>query len=426
MLAATPNPPYNGPVMAVLKTVLVHYNVAPVAGGVERVMSEHAKLFAMYGDVVVLYGHGDEQAFQDLTNLAAVKLDEIDLRSSKLHAAMEDPHGPDFHLLKNRLKERLRDFCADATYVIGHNVFTMPFHLPLTCALAELAVELKQVRFIAWVHDVGVSHPNITIPPGPEWQPLRQALPAVQYVAVSEQRKQDVLGRLGAEECVVVPNGIDVVEFLGISMEVAELAGSWEFFDADLVLLCPTRILRRKNLEFAIRVIGAMTRRGKDARLVITGAPDPYNPDSRAYERELRVLTAELHLEEKVCFVHDFFRPCDEDIRCLYQISDALFFPSKHEGFGLPMLEAAATRTPIFCAEIDPLRSIFQTPVHTLPCQDDPETAADRILSTLASEIVACRFRELLRRYECFTLFKNIVEPVLALREIHRGNQKEP
>lgn len=412
--------------MAVLKTVLVHYNVAPIAGGVERVMSEHAKLFGMYGDVVVLYGNGDERAFCDQSNLAAVKLEEIDLRSSKLHAAMENPWGEEFRTLKNRLKERLRDFCADANFVIGHNVFTMPFHLPLTMALAELATELASVHFVAWVHDVGINHPNVQVPDSREWDILRHALPSVHYVAVSEQRRLEVVKCLGVTTCDVAPNGIDIVEFLGISMEVAELAGTWEFFDADLVLLCPARILRRKNLELAIRTVSALSNRGKDVRLVITGAPDQYNPDSRAYERELRTLASDLRLEEKVCFVHDFFRPCEEDIRCLFQISDALFFPSTHEGFGLPLLEAAATRTPVFCAEIEPLRSIFCTPVHWFDPAGNPEQIGDLVIEAFAQEKTALRFREVLRRYECFTLFKNIVEPILGLREIYRGNQRKP
>ncbi len=42
----------------------------------------------------------------------------------------------------------------------------------------------------------------------------------------------------------------------------------------------------------------------------------------------------------------------------LYRIADALFLPSREEGFGLPVLEAGVSRLPVICADIPALREL--------------------------------------------------------------------
>ena len=45
-------------------------------------------------------------------------------------------------------------------------------------------------------------------------------------------------------------------------------------------------------------------------------------------------------------------------MRDLYLLSDCLFFPSRHEGFGLPVLEAAMHRMPVWCQDIPAYRAL--------------------------------------------------------------------
>jgi hypothetical protein len=42
----------------------------------------------------------------------------------------------------------------------------------------------------------------------------------------------------------------------------------------------------------------------------------------------------------------------DEILRDLYLLSDCLFYPSRQEGFGLPIIEAASYRLPIWCQDV--------------------------------------------------------------------------
>ena len=54
------------------------------------------------------------------------------------------------------------------------------------------------------------------------------------------------------------------------------------------MLLHPTRLLRRKNVEFGMAVIAALRTAGCHATLLVTGAEDSHHAASRAYAAGLR------------------------------------------------------------------------------------------------------------------------------------------
>src|SRR5688572_9504546 len=110
-----------------VKIALIHYTYAPVIGGVEIVMAEHARLFAEHGhEVVVICDQGTG--------------DDSRIRVELL------PDAADARELTRALEPRL----ASMDVVFIHNVATMPFHVGLTEALWNIAKRLTHVRFIAW------------------------------------------------------------------------------------------------------------------------------------------------------------------------------------------------------------------------------------------------------------------------------------
>jgi glycosyltransferase involved in cell wall biosynthesis len=77
--------------------------------------------------------------------------------------------------------------------------------------------------------------------------------------------------------------------------------------------------------------------------------------------------------------VVELVRPTDSQVHALYSLAEALLFPSKVEGFGLPILEAQACGCPVFASDRAPLPEVGGNgAVYFDP--DNPQSAATTIL----------------------------------------------
>ena len=141
-------------------------------------------------------------------------------------------------------------------------------------------------------------------------------------IAISSWLSEILSRRFGQTDVPVVPNGIDLSRF-----PVAA---------------------RTRN---AVPCVGFMFRseRNKGADLAIEAIRS-----TRLSRPELKVLSfgterpeGALSLPEAAAYHH---RPPQEKIPSLYASCDAWIFPSRAEGFGLPVLEAMACRTPVIAS----------------------------------------------------------------------------
>ena len=99
------------------------------------------------------------------------------------------------------------------------------------------------------------------------------------------------------------------------------------------------------------------------------------------------------------------------------RLADALFFPSRQEGFGIPVLEAALQRLPIFCSDIEPLNSLLGGGVTTFPLDMPPEEIAALIASALADDRAFAARKETLRSYSWDAIYRNLLSPLLSETE---------
>ena len=357
-----------------MNVALVHYTASPIIGGVERVMEEHARIFEEHGHrvtVLCLRGGGPD----------AVWLPEE--KSVDAQAAA------------------LRSVLAAQDIVFLHNVLTMPFHPALTEALWRVIDELPHVRFVAWVHDVAACNPDCA----PVAPIFAKAHPRCEYVAVSLLRARQFAEATGTPEdrCAVIPNGIDPARVLGLPENVAAFTRQHGLLDGRMLLLHPTRLVRRKNVELSIAVAREFARRGTPATVLVTAADDPHGTASRELGKTLR---RECATERGVIFVSDHFAVGDAELAGLYRLADALLFPSRSEGFGLPLLEAALHRLPVFCSDIEPLRDLLhEGAVHFSP-DADPAHLASLIEETLAASPAFRERRRVLREYGWRAIFQ--------------------
>ena len=83
----------------------------------------------------------------------------------------------------------------------------------------------------------------------------------------------------------------------------------------------------------------------------------------------------------------------DEDLPLLYGGADALCYPSRYEGFGLPPLEAMACGCPVLCSRTSSLPEVVGDAGILLP-PEDSNAWANALDKLLSSDAIRARWRE--------------------------------
>jgi glycosyltransferase involved in cell wall biosynthesis len=149
-------------------------------------------------------------------------------------------------------------------------------------------------------------------------------------VAVSEATREDLVRfyPFAATRARVIPHGVDEA-----------------FFQLDRAaperyVLCVSTLHPHKNIDGLIR---AYTRRKRDFKLVLAGMRG-------LHAREVeKLITGDIRVTGWI--------PRAELLN-LYARAMAFIYPSKFEGFGMPVLEAMAAGIPVACSDIPPLREV--------------------------------------------------------------------
>ncbi len=404
---------------AIMKIALVHYAYPPVIGGVEFVMEQQAALFARRGHTVrIIAGRAE-------STVDGVSVDEIPellpthpLNEQSQAEIAGDGPAPAYEELKSFLKGRLEEALQDCQVVFVHNMMTMHFNLAATAALAELAAEgTVASRFVNWVHDIAAIDENYALGEllgGEPWSLLAGAPQCFKHAAISKKRQQEYceLAGIDAGQCPVVPNGVRYIRLLKLTDPVRKLCRQYGVLYQDIVMLQPTRILRRKNIEFGIRVLAELKRAGHKVVYLVTGATDAHNPAARDYGRELRELAGDLGVDNEFHFLSETFEISDEDLVSIYNASDLLFLPSRQEGFGLPLLEAGVFRIPAFCARVEPMCSILENNVNLFDLAEEPAAVARRVAATLGDDPGYRARKEVIKNYSWERLFDERINPL--------------
>lgn len=335
-----------------MKIVLLHYSFWPEIGGVEHVVRDQANLLRAAGhDVKVVAGAGvatgEDYPFELLEELTP----DYELNKSIRAVLERGQSDQNFSQYRSVLVEALAAVIHDADLTIVHNIFTMHFNLVLTRALHDLAPYHKMV---AWTHDLTATNPDFALPnpTQPPWNLMRTSAPEVTYVTTSELRADQIQAHLKPKvEPYIVPNVVDPVRLFGLTPELRESLGSLNIPERDFVFLLPAKIMPRKNIEFALQVVQKLCDMGRNPLLLITGAK-VVNSAAAAHYGEFLRQSLPKPLLSHVVFIADFFPIQDDTLRDLFLLSDCLLFPSKQEGFGLPIIEAAMHRLPAWATDM--------------------------------------------------------------------------
>ncbi|MEO5842889.1 MAG: glycosyltransferase [Acidimicrobiales bacterium] len=220
---------------------------------------------------------------------------------------------------------------------------------------------------------------------------LRHVKAADLLLAISERTRLDFIEHLGVEPDRIVNIGTGVSD----SFTAAE-SGSDPF--AEVVRMVPA-IKRpfvmsvpafewRKNAGNLIRAFARSEAR-HDTQLVIACAVPPQG------EKVWRSLIRSVGLREDDVVITGFV--ADETLRALYRATQLFVFPSRYEGFGLPVAEAARCGAPCITSDRGSLNEVLDLAASTFDPENVDEMAAliDRALTDeeLRSELLAASER---------------------------------
>lgn len=156
-------------------------------------------------------------------------------------------------------------------------------------------------------------------------------------IAVSEQTKRDIAEMLNVADTKikVVYQGCNPVFFEECPGELMQKARETYNLPADFILYVGT-IEERKNL---LALIQALHEHHIDMPLVAIGRKTEYFNRIESY-----LSAAGSGLSDRIIFIDNL---PNEMLRAFYKLASVFVYPSVFEGFGIPILEALASGTPV-------------------------------------------------------------------------------
>jgi mannosylglucosylglycerate synthase len=283
--------------------------------------------------------NADVQAIANISYRSSTRPPEITRRIHELRS-----------YLKNRLYEFIKKF--DLELLIVENALSIPMHIPLGLALAELIAETG-IPVIGHHHDFAWERKRFLVNCIGDYLEMAfpPRLPSIHHVVINSLAATEMGKRRGINVSVI-PNVMDFdnpPDASGPDEYTASLRTDLQMNPGEYFFLQPTRPLQRKGIEYAIELI---RRLGENARLVISHAG---GDEGKEYQEHVRTF-AKL-LDVRVNFVSDIIsteRGTTKDGRKIYTLGDVypyadlVTFPSLLEGFGNAFLEAVYYRRPIF------------------------------------------------------------------------------
>lgn len=205
----------------------------------------------------------------------------------------------------------------------------------------ELPIGIKKagIKTVVTIHDIiFMRHPEWYNWPDTKiyaWKFRKTCEEADRIIAISECTKRDIMLFGG-----VSPEKIDVIyQSCGSRYKMRE--GEKKMQEVHTGYMLPERYIvnvgtieERKNVLLAVKALRLLP---EDISLVIVGKATSYTDKVKAYIKTNA-------LERRVKILHNV---PNEDLPAIYQMAEACVYPSRYEGFGVPVIEAIQSGLPV-------------------------------------------------------------------------------
>ena len=179
---------------------------------------------------------------------------------------------------------------------------------------------------------------------------------STRLIAVSDATRQDLRLYYRAD-ATVIPHGVSP-EFLEVAAQRRP----------EPMLLCVSTLHPHKNVDGLVRAFAKFRERRPEFRLVLAGLRG-------FHAAAVEAAVEETHTRDAVEITGWIGQ---EKLLELYRRAWATIYPSRFEGFGLPVLESMAAGVPLACSDIPALREAAGDAALYFP-PDDIEPALERI-----------------------------------------------
>lgn len=226
-------------------------------------------------------------------------------------------------------------------------------------------------------------------------------------IAISEQVKKDIIKhyKIGADKISVAHLAVDHKMFVPKSGgNTVSIRTKYDL--PERYLLYAAALLPHKNHARLLQAFREIIREMPGTKLVLTGAWD-------AGQDEITGLISESGLQKEVIMLG--WVPF-ADIPGLYRGADLFVYPSLHEGFGLPILEAMASGVPVVCSRMEPLIGIAGNAAVLVDPYDQADIARG-MLSVLTDKTLRMKLTEAgILRAGTFTWERTAADTLAFLR----------
>jgi len=166
---------------------------------------------------------------------------------------------------------------------------------------------------------------------------------ADKVVAISNQTKDDLINEFNIPEDriqVVYQSCNEVFYEKRSERELSEAKEKWGL--PDNYLLYVGALNENKNVKIILQALNVL--KGKmDVPLVVVGHGDEYKKKMLEYANRH-------NLQSQLFFASEIADPTPSELSAFYQMAKVFIFPSFYEGFGIPILEARFSGTPVLAS----------------------------------------------------------------------------
>ena len=255
--------------------------------------------------------------------------------------------------LADYLKGTLYDFVEHhkIDILIPQNVLAIPMHVPLGIAVTQFLAE-TQMPSIAHQHDFYWERPRFSVGAVKDYLDMAfpPSLPNLHHVAINQAAVEQLALRKGITASLM-PNVFDFDNPPPNPHDsyTADIRKEIGITEDDVLILQPTRIVPRKGIEHAIKLVGMLN----DSRCKLVISHDA-GDEGLDYKNRLQEMAGQEGVDLRFFAARiGEVRQVDHEGNKIYTLwdiykhADLMTYPSTYEGFGNALLEAIYFRVPV-------------------------------------------------------------------------------